>query len=154
MIRIATFMTGDLSLLCIRHVIRIWSKDFKRELRLKIRILRLWVFILKFLILKVLILRLETGRLRLKKRIWILRRKILIWLLSWCIWILVLILPLRSLIIWSRSSESSSITVEAASKISANITSGRVWVLTTVFRKRAPLGLLCLVFLKIVDLVR
>ena len=133
-------MTGDLSLLCISYVIRIWSKDFKRWLRLKIWILRLWVLLFKILILKILILRLETGRLRPRKRIWILLRKNFTWLLSWRIWTLVLILPLRSWIMRSRSSESSSITAEAASKISVIITSGRIRVMTTVLEEEPLCG--------------
>ena len=61
-------MTSNLSLLCIKDVIRLWGTDFKRWLRLKIWILRLWALIFKNLILNVLILRLESGRLRLKKK--------------------------------------------------------------------------------------
>ena len=51
-------------------------------------------------------------------------------------------------------SEFSIITAEAASKTSSIISSGRIRVLTTVLRKRAPMRLLSLIFLKIVELVR
>ena len=153
MIRITTFMTDNLRLLCIRHVIKNGSKDFKRGSRLKIRILRLWNLILRILILKVLMLRLKT-RLRLKNGIWILQRKVLIWGLSWRIWTSVLILPLSSLIIRSSSSESSTATSEAASKIFPVITSRKNWLLATVLRKGAPLGLLSMLFLEFVQPIR
>ena len=83
-------------------------------------------FDFEILILKMLILSLETGRLRLKKKKLNLAAK------NFDMTVVVAYMnfgsdsALRSLIIWSRSSESSSSTAEAASKISAIITSGRI----------------------------
>ena len=140
MIRKTTFMTGNLCLLCIRHVIRIWSKDFKRWSRLII-----WIQAVSFdsqnFDSKVLTVRLET-RLRPTKGTSILLLKSMILLLSWDIWIVVLVLPLRSLVIRSRSSESPIATSEAASQILPANSAWKNWVLTTVLRKRAPLVLL------------
>ena len=131
----------------------IWSKDLKRWFWLEIWIVRLWVLFLKIWILKVLNLFLKTKRLRLKNEIWILMSKILLRLFSWLIWTLVLIPALRLLLSRSRCSESSLITAEAAFKRFPVLASWKFWVLAAVLRKGAPLVLLCLFFLKIVELI-